>query len=213
VLSNKNMENQNTTPSVPPPEQDPAHPHVVVGQVTNPLRTFHYRKWFILGGGAFLFAAIIIVGYQPTITFIKTQYHNYMDDVSYDNPLAPPRAAQTPATVKKPAKKPETSAAKSTGTVTVKKTYCGVAGMPKQVCAIAKSVEANGLKGNPDVLAMTDNIPEGATIDLDFDTWKADGTDAGYMDGRATAFGVSKPGYLTFRLLSGGWKVTSVDLN
>jgi hypothetical protein len=92
-------------------------------------------------------------------------------------------------------------------------TACGVAGMPQEVCDIAKSVEANGVKNNPSVVGMTDSIPDSATFKLNYGSWKFEDEKTGYMSGTGTAYGFTKPGTLTFRHFSGSWKVTDIELD
>lgn len=84
---------------------------------------------------------------------------------------------------------------------------CGVAGMPQGVCTTIQSIEANGVKGNPNVEADTSLLPDGVKVDVNEPSWQAVDASNGKVGFTMFVNGTSYNGTAILQLKNGTWKV------
>lgn len=101
------------------------------------------------------------------------------------------------------------AAAQAAGGAASQQTYCGVKGMPEQMCKAIESVEANGIKNNVYVLADTSQVPDGTKVVVDRASWKQTSSSQATINFTASKLGISFRATAKVQLIGNIWKVTS----
>lgn len=83
---------------------------------------------------------------------------------------------------------------------------------PEGVIVAINSIEANGIKNNPYVQMDTSNIPDGAVVSVNRNSWVSEGPDSGTISGTITFNGQPYNGSVVFNNIGGTWKVVSYYL-
>ncbi len=189
----------------------PVQPKATVQRVSmGPI--FHSRITRIL-------ALILGVALAALVGYAGTSYLlNRKENISTKQPAI--SAEQTSVTDQKTTGTSDTAAKKSgqdTPTTEPAETkespvYCGVAGMPEQVCVAITSIEKSGLKNNPYVGANTSQVPADNKVEVDESSWQSTSTETGAVNFTAILAGKSYAGLAYLQIVSGTWKVTSYTL-
>lgn len=101
------------------------------------------------------------------------------------------------------------AAAQAAGGTTSQQIYCGVKGMPEQMCKAIESVEATGIKNNIYVLADTSQVPDGTKVVVDRASWKQTSSSQATINFTASKLSLSFRATAKVQLIGGVWKVTS----